>query len=603
MAQEIIRLHPFQRRAVEAVHAEWQQHQATLLVLPTGCGKTIAFSRILADRAENGRGIVLAHREELVAQAAAKIQRVTGMHADIEMAAQWADQVWDKFRAPIIVSTIQTQISGRNGDGRMTRFRPTDFATAVIDEAHHATSASYRRVVDHYLSHSQCRLLGVTATPNRADEEALGQVFGSCAYAYDLVDAVRDGWLVPITHGVMPLDDVDLSGVHTSGDDLNGSELAEILEREKILLGMADAIWREHQGRKTLVFAASVEHAKRLAEIFNRYEYGCARMISGKTPKDERRQLLSDYAERKFRILCNCAVFLEGFDDPSIEVVVPKPTKSLPLLQQMIGRGTRTLPGVIDSREWEDDAQRELGLEGETDCASLRRKLIAESAKPHCEILDLYCQAGRHKLVTAADALGGRYTEQEVERAKHDAKSSGKPQDVMERLEAARAALAREQQEAERRKHIRGRAIYTKRSIDPFDVLNLTAQREYGWERGRRPSEKMIALLERQGIDASKLTFSEAGQLIGEIKRRWDAKVVSHKQAKILQRFGFPGDMKSADAKPVLDRIFAAGFRISREQLHHEFAAAIAPTNGHAAADGPPAYDPPPAYSDYEEVF
>jgi len=178
-----VQLRPYQEAAVEGVYEAWQTSRATLIVQPTGTGKTIVCAHVI-DRLPEGRVMVLAHREELIFQAADKIQRVTGRAPDIEMAEMRADHgpLWD--RARVVVSSIQTQCAGASGAPRMKRFDPADFGLVIVDEAHHATAPTYRRVVDHYRQNPDCRVLGVTATPDRHDEEALGQVFESVAYDY-----------------------------------------------------------------------------------------------------------------------------------------------------------------------------------------------------------------------------------------------------------------------------------------------------------------------------------------------------------------------------------------------------------------------------------
>lgn len=551
----MIRLHPFQRRAVAATHEKLREHQSTLIVMPTGTGKTLTFASILKDRADAGRAMVLAHREELIAQAAQKIGMVSGLECDIEMASQWADSSFRSWMCPVIVSSIQTQISGRNGNGRMTRFTPSEFGTVVADEAHHCTSSSWRKAIDHYRSNPNLKLLGVTATPNRHDEEALGQIFESVAFNYGLSDAVNDGWLSPIYQSIMPIEGLDLSDCKTTAGDLNQGDLARDMEREKPLLALANAIWRESTGRKTLVFAASVEHARMLCGIFNTdYESGCARFVSGKTPRDQRRELFHDYKYGGFRILVNCAIATEGFDEPSIEVVVPKPTKSLPLFVQMIGRATRTLPGVLDSREWDDD-QKELGLEGEQDCAALRKRLIAESAKPYCEVLDLYCQSGKHRLVNTLDALGGKYSDEVLARA---AKHVGdKAEDAGERLKRAEAEIRREAEIRLERQRVAANARYSKQMVNALDYYDIPpTMREYGWDKGRRPTAKMLDFLDRRGIDGSKFTYNQASAVIGKCKSK-----PTEKQARVLQRNGISTDCTMEEASACIDLISANGWR------------------------------------------
>ena len=264
-------LRPYQTDAVSKVHEAWKDHRSALIVLPTGTGKTIVFSHIAGT--VRGRVMVIAHREELIAQAAQKIQVITGDEADVEMGEFWASEgVFSRSR--VVVSSVQTQNAGMGGDGRMSRFDPSQFDLLIIDEAHHATAPTYRRLIDHYRQNPNLKVLGVTATPDRADEEALGQVFESVAFDYEIVDAIADGWLVPVRQRAVYVEGLDYSSVRTTAGDLNGADLARILEYEEALHGIAHPTMELVGTRKSLVFAASVAHAERLAEIFNRHRPG-----------------------------------------------------------------------------------------------------------------------------------------------------------------------------------------------------------------------------------------------------------------------------------------------------------------------------------------
>ena len=232
-------LRPYQSAASDAIFAEWRENHSTLVVMPTGGGKTILFADVIR-RMFPRRALVLAHREELIFQARDKIQRVTGLQADVEMGEYRAEGgLFDAAR--VVVSTIQTQCSGGDGGGRMGKFDPQRFGVLIIDEAHHATSQSYRRVIDYYRTNPALKVLGVTATPDRTDEEALGQVFQSVAFDYDVLDAINDGWLVPIEQQMVHVEGLDYSSIRTTAGDLNGGDLAAVLEAEKNLQQMASA--------------------------------------------------------------------------------------------------------------------------------------------------------------------------------------------------------------------------------------------------------------------------------------------------------------------------------------------------------------------------
>lgn len=539
-----MKLRSYQAAAVDGIFEAWRTSRSTLLVQPTGTGKTVTFAHVI-HRMPMGRTLVLAHREELIFQAADKIEAVTGAKPDIEMAEMRADHAMFD-RARVVVSSIQTQCAGRNGDARMHRFDPQEFSLLVVDEAHHATAPTYRRVLEHYGQNQDLRILGVTATPDRHDEEALGQVFASVAFDYELLDAIHDGWLVPIHQRSVIVDGLDYSSIRTTAGDLNGADLARVMEYEETLHAIASPTLELAAGRKTLVFAASVAHAERLCEIFNRHHSECARFVTGTTPKDERRGMLADYAAGKFQILVNVGVATEGFDEPGIAcVVMARPTKSRALYAQMAGRATRPMAGLVDAH----------------DTPEARREAIAGSAKPACEIIDFVGNSGRHRLITTADILGGNCSDEVVARARKKAEgAAGAAVDMAEMLVDAERELAEERERA-RRAAIRAKARYSCQKVDPFEVFHVEPWRERGWDKGRQPSEKMLALLERNGIDTHSLTFTQAKQLIGEIIRRYDERKCSFKQARLLARYGYPTDVPFAEASRLIDALAKNGWQ------------------------------------------
>jgi len=537
-------LRPYQAAAVDGIFDAWRTSRSTLLVQPTGTGKTVTFAHVIK-RMPSGRALVLAHREELIFQAADKIEAVTGAKPDIEMAEMRADHAMFG-KARVVVSSIQTQCAGRNGDSRMKRFDPQEFSLLVVDEAHHATAPTYRRVLEHYGQNQALKILGVTATPDRHDEQALGQVFHTVAYDYELLDAIHDGWLVPIHQRSVVVDGLDYSSIRTTAGDLNGADLARVMEYEETLHAIASPTLELAAGRKTLVFAASVAHAERLCEIFNRHRTECARFVTGTTPKDERRGMLADYAAGKFQILVNVGVATEGFDEPGIQVVVmARPTKSRALYAQMAGRGTRPLPGLVDGHD-----------EG-----AARLAAIATSGKPACEIIDFVGNSGRHRLITTADILGGNYSDKVVARARAKAEEAdGAAVDMAEALVSAEQELA-EARERARRAAIRAKARYSCQVVNPFEVFHIEPWRERGWDKGRQPSERMLALLERNGIDTRSLTFTQANQLVGEIIHRYETEQCSYKQARLLARFGYPTDVPFAEASNLIDALAKNGWK------------------------------------------
>lgn len=544
-----MKLRPYQLEAGDGIMREWETNVSTLVVLPTGLGKTVLFADIIRRKFPR-RAMVVAHREELIFQARDKIQAVTGLHAEIEMGELRANMGGGLFGPPcrVVVSTVQTLTAGGDGSGRYTRFDPNHFGTLIIDEAHHATAGSYRKVIDWFTRNESLRVLGVTATPDRTDEEALGQVFGSVAYDFEIWDAIREGWLVPIEQQMVDVDGLDFSGVKTTLGDLNGAELAAVMEREEILHRIASPTIEILGARRAIVFCSSVAHAERLAEIFNRHRSGMASWVCGETDKEDRRRMLADFAGGKIQVICNCGVLTEGFDDWGVEVIVmARPTKSRALYAQMGGRGTRPPPGTVDGPE----------------TAAARRAAIAASKKTHCLFLDFVAICGRHKLVSAADILGGNVSDDIVAEAVKKLKSAGKPVNVSEAIEEAqREAKERAEAEAATRARLTLKATYKTRSVNPFDVLEIDPTVSRGWDKGRQLSPKQRDILLKQGINPDGMEFHQAKQMLNEVFRRWDGNLCSYKQAALLKRYGInASSMSREQAKATIDGLAANGWR------------------------------------------
>lgn len=584
-----MKLREYQRSALDAITDEIDDgRRSVLVVMPTGTGKTVLFAHAIRRMQERGpgRAMVLAHREELIFQAATKIESVTGEKPDIEMAEYRAD-LFAFRRAGVVVSSIQTQVAGCGGDGRMTRFDPSEFGLLIIDEAHHAVADTYQRVIEYYRRNPSLVVLGVTATPDRADETALGKVFESVAFDYEIPDAIDDGWLVPIEARPVNVTAIDLSGVSTVAGDFAPGELARVLEMERPLHGMVNPLVDLAGDRRVLMFAASVAHAEKLCEILNRRTLNKARWVCGQTPKDDRRRILSEFAGGDAQYVVNVGVLTEGFDDPGVEIVaMGRPTKSRCLYAQMAGRGTRPLPGVVD------------GVESASD----RRAAIAASAKPHLTIVDYVGNCGRHKLVTSVDVLGVHHADDVVDLARglvSEASARGESIDVQSALDRAvtlgqerrsrameEARLAQEREarcrdDAVARMHklreemdsrraaerarlagIGATVKYTVAKVDPFDVFGVEPHRQRGWEKHHPASQKQADLLAKWGIDATKMSRTEARRLIGVCITRSQKGLCTFKQAKTLARYGYDArDMKFGEASKAIDRLARNGWK------------------------------------------
>ena len=539
-----MKLRDYQNEAVEAIIASWRNHRSALVVLPTGCGKTVVFGEVIRRRLPQ-RTMVLAHREELVRQAQEKISLMTpGADVQIEMGEFTVTEMFG--RAPdIVVSTVQTQ-----NTGRMHGFEPQDFGCLVIDEAHHAPAASYRKCIDHYFENPECRLLGVTATPDRADEQALGKVFDTVAYEYTVTQAIDDGWLVPVRQRLVKVENLDLSGLHTVAGDLNQAELAEVLEDEKALHAIAAPTLQICGERRAIVFAASVRQAERLAEILNRSRPGRAAWLCGKTDRDERHRLLADFKAARLQFLVNVGVLTEGFDDAGVEVVVmARPTKSRALYAQMAGRATRPAADIASRL-------------GDMPSPAARRELIASSAKPACLVVDFAGNSGRHKLVTSVDILGETDDDEELaeavrERVRQRAGSSDGELDTAEELRKARAeVLADRERAAKRREFIRVTAKYREFSVDPFDLFDLPPVEpppKAGIDRRHLSYRQRELLRTRIKVNPDDLNYAEAKTLIDEYFRRVKAGLATMAQSRQLRKFGVCVPMSFEEASRTLN--------------------------------------------------
>ena len=328
--QLLMELRPYQQEAREAVEHQWREVDRTLLVLPTGCGKTIVFASVTADRVSAGdRVLILAHRGELLEQAADKLRQAVGLGCAVEKAGESCLGSWYR----VVVGSVQTLMREK----RLEQFPPDYFGTIVIDEAHHAVSDSYRRILDHF---SDAKVLGVTATPDRGDMRDLGAVFESLAYEYTLPRAIREGYLTPIQALTVPLT-LDISGVSMQSGDFKASEIDTALDPylEQIAGEMAQLC----ADRKTVVFLPLVKTSQKFRDILNAHGFRAAEVNGEST---DRAEVLADFDAGKYNVLCNSMLLTEGWDCPSVDcVVVLRPTKVRGLYCQMVGRGTRLSPG------------------------------------------------------------------------------------------------------------------------------------------------------------------------------------------------------------------------------------------------------------------
>lgn len=541
------RLRSYQTESADAIGEAWNAgKKCVLIVQATGTGKTEVFAEVIR-RYSNGRSLVLAHRQELVDQAARRIAQRTGRNVSIERGDQWAPRHGER---DVVCATVQSLIAGRADNRRMTRFTPEHFDVVVIDEAHHAIANSYRYILEHF-AHDGAKILGVTATPDRADEEALGRVFEAVAYEYGLDRAIEDGWLCRVRQTCVQVCDLDLSNVHTTAGDLNQEALGFIVEEEKMLHAFAHPTYELSRGRKTLVYCVTVKQAERFAEILNRWEPDCARFVSGKTPEHERNEIFGGFGKGTFRFLVNVGIATEGWDDPSVDhpiqvISMCRPTKSRSLYAQCVGRATRAVPGIVDAQP----------------TAELRKAAIESSVKRYAEVLDFVGNSGKHKLITLTDIMCDDIEDDEREeltrRVKEKAtREAVDPSEELEKMRAEREELKK--REIAKRAGLKLTTKYSVSEIDPFDLLDIKPVRERAWHRNRPLSDKQRALLEKFKVDPTKVNYTNAQRIISEIIRR---DMPTPKQVKTLERYGmFHDEMTFTQARAALDRLAKNGWK------------------------------------------
>ena len=325
----MMELRPYQNEAVAAVFKDWRQEgrRRVLIVLPTGCGKTIVFSAIIrkAVEEEGLRALVIAHREELLQQAHDKLLNA----AEIDSVFEKAEKTSLGTDAKVVIGSVQTLCR----DSRLSKFSPDAFDVIVVDEAHHVLADTYQKVLAHF---PDARVLGVTATPDRSDHKDLAKFFDNTSYAYGLAKAVRAGYLVRPVAKQLPVK-IDISRVKIQNGDFSDSGLDEALD--PYLEEIAGIMKTECAGRRTVAFLPLVATAKRFRDCLAAVGMKAAE-VDGES--EDRQEILSAFDKGKYDVLCNAMLLTEGWDCPPVDcVVVLRPTRSRALYVQMVGRGMR----------------------------------------------------------------------------------------------------------------------------------------------------------------------------------------------------------------------------------------------------------------------
>ena len=340
-----MRLRPRQKAFVERSVSALNARRNTLGVAPTGAGKTIMLSAVTGEsiKDSDAKVCILAHRDELTAQNRAKFERVVP-----NVGTSVVDAYEKSWGGQVTFAMVPTLARSSNLDG-MPRLD-----LLVIDEAHHAVAASYRRIIDRVRdANPEARVFGVTATPNRGDRKGLREVFDNVADQISLGELIASGHLVPPRTFVIDVGVQDeLKSVRKTSSDFDMSEVANIMDRAPVTEEVIRH-WKEKAGdRQTVIFCSTVEHAAHVRDAFKAAGISAA-LIHGEMPSETRKSVLADYAGGKIRVIVNVAVLTEGWDHPPTScVVLLRPSSYKSTMIQMVGRGLRTVdpeefPGVV----------------------------------------------------------------------------------------------------------------------------------------------------------------------------------------------------------------------------------------------------------------
>lgn len=521
-------LRPYQQEAKEAVFEQWENGtRRTLLVLPTGCGKTIVFAKITEDCVRHGdRVLILAHRGELLEQAADKIHKATGLGCAVEKAEESCQGSW--FR--IVVGSVQTMMREK----RLGRFPADYFNTIIIDEAHHCISDSYQRVLQHF---PEAHVLGVTATPDRGDMRNLGQYFETLAYEYTLPKAIKEGYLCPIKALTIPLK-IDMSSVSVQAGDFKAGDISTALD--PYLERIAQEMEKYCRDKKTVVFLPLVKTSQKFRDILNGHRFQAAE-VNGDS--QDRSEVLEAFEKGNYNVLCNSMLLTEGWDCPSVDcVVVLRPTKVRSLYCQMVGRGTRLSPG-----------------------------------KDHLLLLDFLWHTERHELCHPASLI---CQDEEVARQMtKNIEEAGCPVDIEEAEKTAaedvvaqrEEALAKQLDEMKRRKGRLVDPLQFEMSIQAEDLSGYVPA--FGWEMAP-PSDDQKKTLEKLGINAENIeNAGKASKLLDRLSKRRAEGLSTPKQIRQLEQRGFQnvGTWTFGQAKKLIDRIAANGWRTPRGIVPQEY--------------------------------
>jgi superfamily II DNA or RNA helicase len=314
-------LRPYQQSDIAKIRAEYASGARSVLYqAPTGSGKTRIFSQVVAGAVDRGnRVVILGHRQEIVDQISEALDALGVVHGIIAAGHPEAPLL------PVQVASVATLVR------RLDRFTGADLL--VIDESHHSLASTWREII---AALPRAKILGVTATPERADGQGLGDVFDVLVIGPPVADLIEGGFLAPFVTYAPPRSP-DLAGVRSRMGDYATGELSEAMSRGVIIRGAVAEYAERCPGAPAIAFCVDIDHSQRVAAAFRERGYRAAH-VDGDTPRDERRALIAALATAELQVLCNCGLISEGLDVPNVIAAIP-------LFLQQVGRALRPAPG------------------------------------------------------------------------------------------------------------------------------------------------------------------------------------------------------------------------------------------------------------------
>lgn len=513
-------LRPYQAEAKQAIFNEWNKGVVkTLLVCATGTGKTVILAKVVEDLVKKGEKVlILAHRGELLDQASDKIYQATGLRTALEKAEATSIGEWER----IVVGSVQTLMREK----RLNKFKPTNFDTIIIDEAHHCVSDSYQNILNYF---NQAKVLGVTATPDRGDMKNLGTVFESLAYEYSLAQAIRQGYLAPIKALTIPLK-IDLNKASIQSGDFKASDVDNALE--PLLEQIADEMLEHCLKRKTVVFLPLIKTSQKFRDILNSKGFK-AQEVNGESK--DRAIILKDFEEGKYNVLCNSMLLTEGWDCPSVDcIIMLRPTKIRSLYCQVVGRGTRLHKG-----------------------------------KDHLLLLDFLWHSDKHSLCRPVSLIN---TDDKVIKKSSEKASNEEAKDIQELEQEAKQellnerelALAKELEEMRKKKKKLVDPLQFELSIQDSDLASY--EPSFLWEMAPA-SAKQLSLLESFGIAYDAIeNCGKASLILEKLEKRKQAHLSTPKQIRFLEARGFKhvGTWDFEEAKKMINRFAVNNWQVPK---------------------------------------